>query len=135
AAVALQSIKERADRVIENLEERKVNGLAALDELKAIAEEKDKLREFAKQSGLSDRAFGIYSALRTEHSLRGLEVDIQRVAVSIEGAVGQSPHWRQNPDARRRLRSGLYKPLLDSQVPAKSCAEIIDNVMTVLEKI
>ena len=44
----------------ENLEERKVNGLAALDELKAIAEEKDKLREFAKQSGLSDRAFGIY---------------------------------------------------------------------------
>lgn len=135
AAVALQSIKEKADRVIENLEERKVNGLAALDELKAIAEEKDKLREFAKQSGLSDRAFGIYSALKADHSLRGLKVDIQRVALSIEVAVDQFPHWQQNPDERRRLRSGLYKPLLDSQVPAKSCAEIIDNVMTVLEKV
>ncbi|BDB43298.1 hypothetical protein [Mycobacterium kiyosense] len=133
--MALQGIKERADRVIENLEERKINGLAALDELKAIAEEKDKLREFARQSGLSDRAFGIFSALRTEHSLRELNVDIQRVAVSIEVAVDQFPHWRQNPDERRRLRSGLYKPLLDSQVPAKSCAEIIDNVMTVLEKV
>lgn len=42
---------------------------------------------------------------------------------------------RQNPDERRRLRSGLYKPLLDSQVPAKSCTEIIDNVMNVLEKV
>lgn len=135
AAVALQSIKEKADRVIENLEERKVTGLAALDELKAIAEEKDKLREFAKQSGLSERAFGIYSALKAEDSLRGLNVDIQRVALSIEVAVDQFPHWRQNPDERRRLRSGLYKPLLDSRVPARSCAEIIDNVMTLLEKV
>ncbi|SIL62624.1 HsdR family type I site-specific deoxyribonuclease [Mycobacteroides abscessus subsp. abscessus] len=134
-AVALQSIREKADRVIENLEERKVNGLAALDELKAIAEEKDRLREFAKESGLSDRAFGIYSALSTERSLSELKVDIQRVAVSIEVAMDQFPHWRQNPDERRRLRSGLYKPLLDSQVPAKSCAEIIDNVMNVLEKV
>ncbi|QZH62855.1 HsdR family type I site-specific deoxyribonuclease [Mycolicibacterium farcinogenes] len=135
AAVALQSIREKADRVIENLEERKVNGLAALDELKAIAEEKDRLREFAKESGLSDRAFGIYSALRTERSLNELNVDIHRIAVSIEVAMDQFPHWRQNPDERRRLRSGLYKPLLDSQVPAKSCAEIIDNVMNVLEKV
>lgn len=56
AAVVLQSIKEKVDRVIENLEERKVNGLAALDEIKAIAEEKDRMREFAKQAGPSDRA-------------------------------------------------------------------------------
>ena len=35
AAVVLQSIRDKADRVIENLEERKVNGLAALDELRA----------------------------------------------------------------------------------------------------
>jgi len=73
--------------------------------------------------------------LKADHSLRGLKVDIQRVALSIEVAVDQFPHWQQNPDERRRLRSGLYKPLLDSQVPAKSCAEIIDNVMTVLEKV
>lgn len=67
--------------------------------------------------------------------MSGLKVDIQWIAESIEVAVDQFPHWRQNPDERRRLRSGLYKPLLDSQVPAKSCTEIIDNVMNVLEKI
>jgi type I restriction enzyme R subunit len=135
AAVALQSLKEKADRVIEDLEERKVNGLAALDELKAVAEEKDRLREFARRTGLSDRAFGIYSALNGEPALSGLEVDIQRIATTIDIAVDQFPHWKQNADERRRLRSGLYKPLLDSNVPTKSCNEIIENVMNVLEKV
>jgi len=135
AAVVLQSIKEKADRVIENLEERKVNGLAALDELKAIAEEKDRMREFAKQAGLSDRAFGVYAALSAEPALSGLRVDIQHIATTIEIAVDQFPHWKQNPDERRRLRSGLYKPLLDNKVPAKACNEIIENVMNVLEKV
>lgn len=135
AAVVLQSIRDKADRVIENLEERKINGLAALDELKAIAEEKSRLREFAKQAGLSDRAFGVYSALHAEPALSGLKVDIQRIATTIEIAVEQFPHWKQNPDERRRLRSGLYKPLLDNKVPAKACNEIIENVMNVLEKV
>jgi type I restriction enzyme R subunit len=106
AAVVLQSIKEKADRVIENLEERKVNGLAALDELKAIAEEKDRMREFAKRAGLSDRAFGVYAALSVEPALSGLRVDIQHIATNIEIALDQFPHWKQNPDERRRLRSG-----------------------------
>lgn len=135
AAVVLQSIKEKADRVIENLEERKVNGLAALDELKAIAEEKDRLREFAKMAGLSDRAFGIYAALSKEPALEGSKVDIQWIATTIEVAVDQFPHWKQNLDERRRLRSGLYKPLLDNKVPPKACNAIIENVMNVLEKV
>ena len=131
AAVVLQSIRDKADRVIENLEERK----AALDELRAIAEEKDQLRRFAKQAGLSERAFGVYSALSAEPALSGLRVDFQYIATTIEIAVSQFPHWKQNPDERRRLRSGLYKPLLDNKVPAKACNEIIENVMNVLEKI
>lgn len=135
ASVVLQSIKERADRVIENLEERRVNGLAALDELRSIAEERDRMREFAEESGLSDRAFGIYTALSKESALGGLKVDVQGIATSIEVAVDQFPHWKQNADERRRLRSGLYKPLLDNKVPAKACNEIIENVMNVLEKV
>lgn len=135
AAVVLQSIREKAERVIENLEERKVTGLAALDELKAIAEEKDRLREFAKNAGLSDRAFGVYSALSAEPALNGLKIDIQYVATTIEIAVDQFPHWKQNPDERRRLRSGLYKPLLDNKVPPNACNEIIENVMNVLDKV
>ena len=133
AAVVLQSIKEKADRVIENLEARKVNGLAALDELKAIAEEKDKLRDLKKSSGLSDRAFGIFSVLRREPALESLKVDIQHFAVNIELAVDQFPHWRQNPDEERRLRSGLYKPLLG--LPAEPRRELIEKIMNVLEKV
>lgn len=135
AAVVLQSIKDKVDRVIADLEGRRVDGLAALDGLKAIAEEKDRLRKFAKEAGLSDRAFGVYSALSAEPALSGREVDLAHVALTIEIAVDQFPHWKQNPDERRRLRSGLYKPLLDSKVPANACNEIIENVMNVLEKI
>jgi type I restriction enzyme R subunit len=133
AAVVLQSIKEKADRVIENLEERKINGLAALDELKALADEKDRLRELARSSGLSDRAFGIFAVLSKEAPLQELKVDIQRLAVNIELAVDQYPHWRENADEERRLRSGLYKPLLE--LPAEPRREIIEKVMNVLGKI
>jgi len=133
SAVVLQSIKEKADRVIENLEERKVNGLAALDELKAIAEEKDKARDLAKSSGLSERAFGVYWVLSKEPALEGLKVDIQRLAINVELAVEQFPHWRQNADEERRLRSGLYKPLLE--LPAEPRKEIIEKIMNVLEKV
>jgi len=133
SAVVLQSIKEKADRVVENLEERKVNGLAALDELKAIAEEKDKARDLAKSSGLSERAFGVYWVLSKEPALEGLKVDIQHLAANIELAVEQFPHWRQNADEERRLRSGLYKPLLG--LPAEPRKEIIEKIMNVLEKV
>ncbi|BCN68215.1 HsdR family type I site-specific deoxyribonuclease [Rhodococcus hoagii] len=133
SAVVLQSIKEKADRVIENLEERKVNGLAALDELKAIAEEKDRARDLAKSSGLSERAFGVYWVLSKEPALQRLKVDIQRLAINVELAVEQFPHWRQNADEERRLRSGLYKPLLE--LPAAPRKDIIEKIMNVLEKV
>ena len=133
SAVVLQSIKEKADRVIENLEERKVNGLAALDELKAIAEEKNKARDLAKSSDLSERAFVVYWVLGKEPALQELKVDIRRIAVNVELAVEQFPHWRQNADEERRLRSGLYKPLLE--LPAKSRKEVIEKIMNVLEKV
>lgn len=133
SAVVLQSIKDKADRLIESLEERRLSGLAALDELKAIAEETDKLRDLKKRSGLSDRAFGIFSVLRLDPALEGLKVDIEHFAVNIESAVDQFPHWLQNPDEERRLRSGLYKPLLG--LPAEPRRELIEKIMNVLEKI
>jgi type I restriction enzyme R subunit len=133
SAVVLQSIKEKADRVIESLEGRKINGLAALDELRAIAEERDKARELAMSSGLSQRAFGVYWVLIKEPALAGLKVDIQRLAVDVELAVDQFPHWRENADEERRLRSGLYKPLLG--LPAEPRKAMIEKIMNVLEKV
>jgi type I restriction enzyme, R subunit len=133
SAVVLQSIKEKADRIIENLEERKINGLAALDELKVVAQEKDEARDAAKNSGMSDRAFGVYWVLSKEQALTGLKVDIQQLAVDVDRAVDDFPHWRENADEERRLRSGLYRPLLGLAAEARK--EIIEKVMSVLEKV
>lgn len=133
AAVVLQGIKEKADRVIENLEERKVDGLAALDEIRALAAEKGRARDLARSSGLSERAFAIYWVLSKEPALDGKTIDIGRLAADVEVAVEQFPHWRQNADEERRLRSDLYKPLL--ALPAESRKEIIEQIMNVLEKV
>ena len=132
-AVVLQSIKEKADRVIENLEERKITGLAALDELKVIAVEKEELRELAVRTGLSERAFGIFWLLSKEAALQDSKVDIQQVASSVEVTLEQYPHWRDNPDEERRLRSELYKPLL--ALPAEPRRDVIENIMNALSRL
>ena len=59
AAAVLQPLKDRAERILKDLEERKTTGLAAMDELAALAAEKDKAMQAAKASGLSARAFAI----------------------------------------------------------------------------
>ena len=59
-AVVLQSIKERADRIIQNLEDRKINGLAAMDRAGGAGPEKAEAKKKAKESGLSDLGFAIY---------------------------------------------------------------------------
>lgn len=129
--VVLQSIKDKADRIIANLEERKVTGLAALDELRVLAEEKQTAREAAEESGLSDLGFSVYWLLSQDTSLKDMTIDFRWVAGEVELALDQYPHWRQNPDEKRRLRTSLYKPLV--KVPPEPRSQVIDQIMHVLE--
>src|SRR6185437_9278718 len=69
-AVVLQSIREKVDHIIGDLEERKITGLAALDELRALAEEKEEARLAAEESGLSDTAFSVYWVLSRDISVK-----------------------------------------------------------------
>ncbi len=54
AAPVLQPLKERAERILKDLEKRKTTGLAAMDLLAALAAEKDAAMKAAKDSGLVD---------------------------------------------------------------------------------
>lgn len=56
AAPVLQPLKDRAERILKDLEERKTTGLAAMDQLAALAAEKDAAMKAARDSGLSARA-------------------------------------------------------------------------------
>ena len=131
-AVVLQSIKDRADRVMQNLEDRKITGIAAMVELEALAKEKAEAKQKAKESGLSDLGFAIYWVIRQDGGAKGAVFDGMAASREIETMLAKFPSWRENPDERRRLRAGLYKPLL--ALGKDDRAAVIDRVMQVLEQ-
>ena len=50
----------------------------------------------------------------------------------IESVLAKFPSWRENPDEKRRLRAGLYKPLL--ALCKDDRAALIERIMQVLEQ-
>jgi type I restriction enzyme R subunit len=113
-APILQPLKDRAERILKDMESRNVTGLAAMDLLGALAAEKEALLAEAKESGLSPDAFGIMIALRGDDAaLSDGEVDARQVAGLIDELRARYPNAKLNDDERRRLRGALYLPLLD----------------------
>lgn len=131
-AVVLQSIKDRADQVMQNLEDRRINGIAAIVQLEALAVEKAEAKERAKQSGLSDLGFAIYWVISNDSGVKATPFDSIAAAKEIETVLAKFPSWRDNPDEKRRLRAGLYKPLL--ALGKEDRAAVIERVMQVLEQ-
>lgn len=131
-AVVLRSIKERADRVMQNLEDRKINGIAAMVELEALIHEKAEAKKKARASGLTDLGFAIYWVITGEDGAKKVSFDAMAASHEIETVLGKFPSWRENPDERRRLRASLYRPLLD--LGKDDRAGVIERIMQVLDQ-
>lgn len=112
AAAVLQPLKDRAERILKDLEDRKTTGLAAMDELATLAAEKEEAMKSAQESGLSTRAFGVYWSLRDDTAIKAAGIDPMTVAQEAERLLGRFPNAAVNPEERRRLRAALYQPLL-----------------------
>lgn len=130
AAPVLQPLKERAERILKDLEERKTTGLAAMDQLAALAAEKDAAMKEARDSGLSARAFGAFWALREDAAVKAAGLDTMTLAKDIEELLGRFPNAQVNPDEQRRLRAAIYKPLLG--LPPEERARAVDLVLKLL---
>jgi type I restriction enzyme R subunit len=131
-AVVLRALKERADQVIKNLEERKVTGMAAMDEIAALVVEKEEARKAAEESGLSDVGFAVHWQLSREQALTGAGLDTLTVAREVETVLGKFPNWVENSDEQRRLRLNLYKPVIKLPVELRKAA--VEQIMQVLEQ-
>lgn len=129
-AALLQPLKERAERILKDLEERKTNGLAAMDLLAALAAEKDAALKSAQDSGLSARAFAAAWTLRTDAALRTAGIDPMGLAKEAEEQLVRFPNAAVNSDEQRRFRAALYKPLLT--LPQDERARVVDLVVKVL---
>ncbi|EGO82667.1 type I restriction enzyme, R subunit [Xylella fastidiosa] len=103
-APVLQPLKDCADRIIKNLEERKTTGLAAMDQLAALAAEKDAAMQAARNSGLSPRAFAIAWVLREDAAIKALGIDAMTLAKDAEALLGRYRNALMNADEQRRLR-------------------------------
>lgn len=131
-APVLQPLKDRADRILKDLENRKTTGLAAMDLLAALAIEKDAATKAAKESGLSPRAFGVYWTLREDAVLKAAQILPMDIAREAEALLLRFPNAMVNADEQRRLRAGLYRPLLGLQNEDRS--KVVDLIVATLLK-
>lgn len=129
-APVLQPLKDRADRIIKNLEERKTTGLAAMDQLAALAAEKDAAMQAARTSGLSPRAFAIAWVLREDAAIKAVGIDPMTLAKDAEALLGRYRNALMNADEQRRLRASLYTPLL--ALAQDERARVVDLVVRLL---
>ena len=108
----LRTLKERAEQILKDLEQRRTTGLAALDELAKLAREKEEAVQTAKESGLSARAFGVFWALKGEEALGRAGISGIDLAREAEALLSKYPNALVNDDEQRKLRAALYRPLL-----------------------
>ncbi|MDP2360311.1 MAG: HsdR family type I site-specific deoxyribonuclease [bacterium] len=126
----LQTLKERAERILKDLENRTTTGLAALDMLAALAREKEEAVNAAKDSGLSARAFGVYWSLKDDRELAGAGTVAMELARSSESLLARFPNARVNADEQRKLRAALYRPLLGLDKDKRG--RVVEIILTIL---
>ena len=130
AAPILEPLKERAERIVKSLQERRTTGLAAMDMLSALAAEKEAAVAAAKESGLSQRAFAVHWQLKDDAELAAASIATMDLAREVEKLLVRFPNAIHSADERRRLRAGLYRPLLVLDKDARGC--LVDKIVSIL---
>lgn len=130
AAPVLQTLRDRAERILKDLESRNVTGLAAMDVLATLAKEKEQVVEAQRHSGLSPQAFAVFWVLKDKEELRKAGISAMSFGQEIDALLARFPNAQDNPDQRRRLRAELYKPVIDLNKEERS--DIVDHVLAIL---
>jgi type I restriction enzyme, R subunit len=130
AVAVLQPLKDRAERIVKDLEDRKTTGLAAMDLLAALAAERDAATAAEKETGLPRKPFNVYWAVKDEAALKTAGVDALSLAKEAERLIERFPNASVNSDEQRQLRAALYRPLLG--VPAGDRTKIVDRIVEIL---
>ncbi len=111
-AAVLQSLKDRAERVLKGMLDGLTSAQAAMAELERIAKEKDEAERAACESGLSPEGFAVFFALKDDFALGKAGVDPMKVAREAQSLLSRYPNAAVNSEELRLLRTGLYEPLL-----------------------
>ena len=130
SASVLRPLKDRAEQILKDLEERKTTGLAAMDLLADIAREKDAAAKAAKESGLSPRAFGVYWTLKNDPRFGTIGIAAMDLAREAEDLLTRFPNAAVNSDEQRRLRMVLYRLLL--RLDKEERSRVVKLILSIL---
>lgn len=130
AAAVLQPLRDRAERILKDMEDRTTTGLAAMDQLAVLANEKEEALKAARESGLSVKAFGVFWALRDDEGLNDAGIDPKAIAAEADKLLARFPNAAVNSEERRRLRAGLYPAVLKLDNDAR--ARVVELAMAYL---
>ena len=130
AAPVLQPLKDRAERILKDMEDRTTSGLAAMDQLAALAREKDAAMRAARESGLPAGPFSVAWLLREDPAVRAASIDPNVVAAKAAELMARYPNARDNSEEKRLVRAGLYPPLM--KLPAAERARVVDLAVKLL---
>jgi type I restriction enzyme R subunit len=115
---------ERAERILESMEERQTTTSAALADLEKLAEEKIAMEEARRGSKLTSNAFVLFWYLRKE----GLKQP-EAMAREVDALIARFPNHEVNADEYRQLKGELLKLLL-KEVDGRRLISLADQLMT-----
>ena len=127
-APVLRPIRDRAERVLTELETRQTSGDDAMDQIEKLVREREDTLRAARQSGLSPRAFAVYWMLKDSFSIG--EQGAMALAREAEMLVTRFPNAAVNAEELRRLRAALYKPLLGLHKNER--ADVVEHILALL---
>lgn len=116
-------IGDRADAVLDAMIERQISTLDARERLLALMDEKRKMEDLRKTSGLDSETFASFWILGKEN----IE-NANSVANEISGAFGRFENYASNSDELRQLKAEIYKVLLPI-VGGKRMIAIADQIL------
>jgi type I restriction enzyme R subunit len=119
----LISIAERADAVMDALEDRQVSTADALARIEALMQEKIEAEKSRKESGLDPDTFEIFWFLQQEKL-----PDALMLAKEITGVYGRFPNSASNADEQRQLKAEIYKSLLRI-VSGKRMVDLAEEIL------
>ena len=129
-APVLQTLAERAGRILADLQSRAISSVLAMLQIEAMAREKEETVSAAQASGLSSRAFAVYWTLKEDKTLSDFAISAEELAREAETLLDRFPNAAGNSDERRKLRASLYRPLI--AVHADERRRIVDHIIGIL---
>lgn len=121
----LISIGERAEVVVELYDDRQISTQEALTRLEKIIEEINQAKKEQAEKNFDAQKFTVYWILKKEDIENADEL-----AVQIDGAFSQNPHWRENAKEARELTASLYKILLKT-IDKDKAVGLVDKILKI----